>query len=242
MLSSFFLARSSKEVILARTTTTPTKCLRRNIIKTSSSQSQVMFDQRREFLVHEKRYVSVVSSTLQFQSSSYRQQQQQQQQQPKQIARQASSLPRYQLSKESVEKVDALFKKILWLDLVEVHLLTELVNEKLGLHLTPKQRQLLQKAVKNLDSDGVVEDDDKNIKEEVQEKKKLFELKLLGFEAKSKIKVIKEIRSLMSDLGLKEAKELVESAPKVIQKDLSEEQAQEMKQKLEEVGAQVEML
>jgi large subunit ribosomal protein L7/L12 len=68
-----------------------------------------------------------------------------------------------------------------------------------------------------------------------------FDVKLLGYDDTSKIKVIKEVRAI-AGLGLKEAKEFVESAPKVLQKDLSEEQAQELKQKLEAVGAQIEIL
>lgn len=48
--------------------------------------------------------------------------------------------------------------------------------------------------------------------EVVQEEKTVFDLKLEGFDAKSKIKVIKEIRTV-TGLGLKEAKELVEGAP-----------------------------
>jgi large subunit ribosomal protein L7/L12 len=67
-------------------------------------------------------------------------------------------------------------------------------------------------------------------------------LKLVGFDAASKIKVIKEIRAMIAGLGLKEAKEMVESAPKVIQKDLKPEQAQELKAKLEEIGAQIELV
>ena len=48
--------------------------------------------------------------------------------------------------------------------------------------------------------------------EEAKEEKTTFDLKLEGFDAKAKIKVIKEIRAL-TGLGLKEAKELVEGAP-----------------------------
>lgn len=55
-----------------------------------------------------------------------------------------------------------------------------------------------------------------------------------------KIKVIKVVRELTS-LGLKEAKELVESAPKVVKEDVSKDEAASMKKKLEEVGAKVEL-
>jgi len=77
--------------------------------------------------------------------------------------------------------------------------------------------------------------------EEVVEEKKIFDLKLVGFDAKAKIKVIKEVRAI-GGLGLKEAKELVEGAPKVIQKDLKQDRADELKAQLEAVGAQVEIV
>ena len=54
------------------------------------------------------------------------------------------------------------------------------------------------------------------------------------------IKVIKEIRAITS-LGLKEAKELVEGVPSVVKKDIKKEEAEELKAKLEELGATVEI-
>ena len=62
----------------------------------------------------------------------------------------------------------------------------------------------------------------------------------MGFDPKSKIKVIKEVRAI-AGLGLKEAKDLVEGAPKVITKGLKEEDALELKAKLEAIGAVIEV-
>jgi len=56
-----------------------------------------------------------------------------------------------------------------------------------------------------------------------------------------KIQVIKAVREVVSSLGLREAKELVESAPKPILENVPKEQAEAAKQKLEEAGATVEM-
>lgn len=53
-----------------------------------------------------------------------------------------------------------------------------------------------------------------------------------------KIKVIKVVREI-TGLGLKEAKELVESAPKVLKEQASKEEAEDLKKKLEEVGAKI---
>ena len=55
-----------------------------------------------------------------------------------------------------------------------------------------------------------------------------------------KINVIKEVRAI-TGLGLKEAKELVESAPKPIKEDVEKAEAEELKKKLEAAGAKVEL-
>ena len=56
----------------------------------------------------------------------------------------------------------------------------------------------------------------------------------------SKVKVIKVVREI-TGLGLKEAKELVDNAPKTLKEGVSKEEAEEMKAKLEETGASVEV-
>lgn len=56
----------------------------------------------------------------------------------------------------------------------------------------------------------------------------------------NKIAVIKEVRGI-TGLGLKEAKELVESAPKPLKEGVKKEEAEEMKKKLEEAGATIEL-
>lgn len=56
----------------------------------------------------------------------------------------------------------------------------------------------------------------------------------------NKIQVIKEIRTI-TELGLREAKELVESAPKSVKENVSKEESEEIKKKLEAQGAKVEI-
>ena len=56
----------------------------------------------------------------------------------------------------------------------------------------------------------------------------------------AKINVIKVVRTI-TDLGLKEAKELVDAAPKALKEGVSESEANEMKTQLEEAGAEVEL-
>src|SRR6201997_3685030 len=56
-----------------------------------------------------------------------------------------------------------------------------------------------------------------------------------------KINVIKEVRSVRPDLGLKEAKDLVEGAPQNVKENISKQEAEEVKKKLEEAGASVQI-
>jgi large subunit ribosomal protein L7/L12 len=56
-----------------------------------------------------------------------------------------------------------------------------------------------------------------------------------------KIQVIKAVREVVSTLGLKEAKDLVDGAPATVKDGLTKEEAQQMKEKLEAAGASVEV-
>ncbi len=71
------------------------------------------------------------------------------------------------------------------------------------------------------------------------EEKSEFDVILTSFGEK-KINVIKEVRGI-TGLGLKEAKEAVEAAPKAIKEGVSKEEAEEVKKKLEEAGASAEI-
>ena len=73
---------------------------------------------------------------------------------------------------------------------------------------------------------------------EAEEEQTEFDVTLTSF-GETKVSVIKVVRSLTS-LGLKEAKELVEMAPKPVKEGVGKEQAEQIKKKLEEAGATVE--
>ena len=73
--------------------------------------------------------------------------------------------------------------------------------------------------------------------EEVEEQTE-FNVSLVSVDAAKKIACIKEVRAI-TGLGLKEAKELVDSAPKVVKEQISKEEADDLKAKLEEAGAKV---
>ncbi|MGE5768545.1 MAG: 50S ribosomal protein L7/L12 [Bacteroidota bacterium] len=63
---------------------------------------------------------------------------------------------------------------------------------------------------------------------------------ILAAAGEKKINVIKEVRAI-TGLGLKEAKDLVEGAPKPVKEGVSKDEAQQIKKKLEEAGATVEL-
>ncbi len=72
------------------------------------------------------------------------------------------------------------------------------------------------------------------------EEKTEFDVILAGFDAAAKIKVIKAVREI-TGLGLGEAKAFVEGTPKAIKEAVSKDEAEELKKKLEESGAKVEL-
>ncbi|AGO13069.1 AaceriAFL089Cp [[Ashbya] aceris (nom. inval.)] len=74
--------------------------------------------------------------------------------------------------------------------------------------------------------------------EEVKEEKTIFAVKLEAFDAKSKPKVIKEVKNLLG-LSLVEAKKFVEAAPKVLRENVAKEEAEKVKASLEALGAKV---
>ena len=74
----------------------------------------------------------------------------------------------------------------------------------------------------------------------VAEEKTEFDVVLAGFDAAAKIKVIKAVREITGQ-GLAEAKATVEGAPKTLKEACSKDEAEELKKKLEEAGAKVEL-
>lgn len=73
-----------------------------------------------------------------------------------------------------------------------------------------------------------------------EEEKTAFNVNLKAA-GEQKLNVIKIVREV-TGLGLKEAKDLVDAAPKVVKENLKKEEAEELKKKLEEAGATVEIL
>ena len=120
------------------------------------------------------------------------------------------------------EKITALIEEIKTLTILEVADLVKALEEEFGVSAAPV-------AVAGAAAPAAA----------AVEEKTEFDVELKSFGAK-KLDVIKAVRELLG-LGLKEAKELVESAPKVIKEGVSKEDADKIKAALEAAGAELEI-
>ncbi|KAK4803149.1 hypothetical protein SAY86_001352 [Trapa natans] len=137
------------------------------------------------------------------------------------------------------ERVFRLVDEISGLTLVEVAELSSIMMRKLGMTEPPVIGVMKGGAAAGL-AGMAMKANAAETKEEKKTEKTVFELKLESYEASSKIKVIKEVRSL-SDLGLKEAKDLVEKTPSVFKKGVSKEEGEQIIEKMKAIGAKVVM-
>lgn len=126
--------------------------------------------------------------------------------------------------------VGKLIEEIGNMTVLELSELVKALEEKFGVSATAPV------AVGGVPTAGVPADE---TEEEEEEEQTEFNVVLKDFGAK-KIPVIKEVRSITS-LGLREAKEKVESAPVAILEAVSKEEADKVKEQLEAVGATVEL-
>ncbi|MCK4547769.1 MAG: 50S ribosomal protein L7/L12 [Candidatus Eisenbacteria sp.] len=125
--------------------------------------------------------------------------------------------------KDNVEKVIELIEKMTFLEVAE---LVSAMEEKFG--VSAAAPAMVAAPAAGGDAGGAAE-----VKTE-------FDVHLTAAGDK-KIQVIKVVRSILPQLGLKEAKALVDKAPTVVKEAVPSEEAEDIKAKLEEVGAQVEV-
>ncbi|MFH1640626.1 MAG: 50S ribosomal protein L7/L12 [Candidatus Omnitrophota bacterium] len=125
------------------------------------------------------------------------------------------------------EKLEELIKSIEGMSVLELSDLVKSLEEKFGV-----QANMPMMVAPAAGAGGQAAQPD-------QEEKSTFSVVLTSAGA-NKISVIKEVRA-MTSLGLKEAKDLVEAAPKPVKEGVPKEEAAEMKKKLEAVGATVEL-
>ncbi|KAI7979394.1 50S ribosomal protein L7/L12 [Camellia lanceoleosa] len=115
--------------------------------------------------------------------------------------------------------------------------LTELLRKKLDINEIPVMAVMMPGM--GFDMKGAAKGSGAAKEEEKKAEKTAFDLKLEGgYDAEAKIKIIKEDRAC-TDLGLKEAKDLVEKAPTLLKKGVTKEDAKKIIEKMKEVGAKV---
>jgi len=126
------------------------------------------------------------------------------------------------------EKLQKLAKEIESLTIIEMAELSEYLEKKFGVSAMPVAAAVGQTATPSVEASA-----DK-------EEKTSFTV-ILSAAGDNKLGVIKAVRELLPNLGLMDAKKLVESTPKELLKDVKKEQADEAKKKIETAGGKVEL-
>lgn len=125
-------------------------------------------------------------------------------------------------------KTDEIIDKLKTITLLEASELIKQIEETFGVDAT----------ISSVSSGNMILPSNSKAEEPVIEEKTEFDVIIQEVPTAKRITVIKVVRSLTS-LGLKEAKDLIESVPKAISEGISKEKAEEAKKLLEEAGASV---
>lgn len=144
------------------------------------------------------------------------------------------------------ERATRIAEELLHLPLIEVYDVADVLRQRLGLPLEAmfsagaSGAQQPQAAAPSTAAGGTSADAASGTEEDAAAQQSTFTVKLDNFDDASKIKVIKEVRAA-AELGLKEAKELVSSLPAKVKAGVRKEEADALKQKLEDAGASVSL-
>ncbi|XP_071877830.1 mitochondrial ribosomal protein L12 [Bombus fervidus] len=130
-------------------------------------------------------------------------------------------------------KIEMIANHIVSLNLIEVAQLSELLKKRLNLPDAP-----VMPMGGFVSAAPTVEEDN----DEPQIVQTAFAIKLTGFDEKQKIALIKEIKAILPDCNLVQAKKFVESIPAVIKSDIPKEEAEKIKETVTKVGATVEIV
>lgn len=144
--------------------------------------------------------------------------------------------------KEYSAKIQTLVDEISKLNLIEVSDLNELLRKRLNIRDVPMAVGFASQAA----GAGGAAAGAKKAEEEKEEEapkatKSSFRVKLMKFDDAKKVALIKEIKSLVENMNLVQAKKFVESAPQVLKNDVTKDDAEKLKAQLEKVGATVEI-
>ncbi|KAL3654151.1 hypothetical protein CASFOL_003832 [Castilleja foliolosa] len=139
------------------------------------------------------------------------------------------------------ERVSGIVDEISGLTLLEISDLTEALRKKMGIEEMPIMAMMMPGMGFAPGMAGAMGKGGGAAKEEEKKEKTAFDLKLEGgYDSAAKIKIIKEVRAC-TDLGLKEAKDLVEKAPTLLKKGVSKVEAEQIIEKMKGIGAKVIM-
>lgn len=123
------------------------------------------------------------------------------------------------------------------LNLLEVSELSSLLKKKLNLPETSFM-PAMGMAMPAAGGASAEEDEDAAAPKKVQTS---FKVKMVKFDEKQKVALIKEIKGLMDGMNLVQAKKFVESAPALVKDDVSKDEAEKLKEALSKVGAVIEI-
>ncbi|XP_030764467.1 39S ribosomal protein L12, mitochondrial [Sitophilus oryzae] len=131
-------------------------------------------------------------------------------------------------------KIEKLVTEISQLNLIEVSELSTLLKKRLNLPDAPAF------PVGGFIAAGAPKEEEEE--EAPQKVKTVFTVKLLKFDEKQKVALIKEIKNLMEGMNLVQAKKFVESAPAIVKEEVPKEEADKLKEAIEKVGGTAEIV
>ncbi|KAK8823337.1 hypothetical protein WA577_002258 [Blastocystis sp. JDR] len=140
------------------------------------------------------------------------------------------------------EKVLKLVDEVLALNFVQVGQFVRVMKERLGLPdvMAVPMAAAGAAPAAGAPAAGAAAGAAAGEKKEEKKEKKAVNVKLVKFDAKNKIKIIKEVRGILN-LGLKESKTLVESVPAMLKENMPKKEAEALVAKLKELGAEATM-
>ncbi|XP_052845746.1 50S ribosomal protein L7/L12 [Drosophila gunungcola] len=131
-------------------------------------------------------------------------------------------------------KLDSIVNNIAALNLLEVAELSTLLKQKLNLPETAFAPQFAAGPARAASA----EDEEEAAPKQVQTS---FKVKLVKFDEKQKVALIKEVKNLLEGMNLVQAKKFVESAPTIVKEDIPKEEAEKLKEALAKAGAIIEI-
>ncbi|KYM75788.1 39S ribosomal protein L12, mitochondrial [Atta colombica] len=128
-------------------------------------------------------------------------------------------------------KIDKIANDITALNLIEVAELSELLKKRLNLPDAPV-----------MPVGGFVAASQEEEEMEQKQVQTEFTVKLMAFNEKQKVALIKEVKNLLPDTNLVQAKKFVESAPTIVKADIAKDEAEKLRDALTKVGATIQII